>query len=104
MKGGFEIFNKGFLLIYKGIKKTSKAKVIAANAQGQAHLQFAQSQPANLKLQKSLPFLPPALIHSATLKGLKDRQIQNKAQHTTRAHTPLGFKWLGKFSPRWQVL
>jgi len=56
LKGGFEIFNKGFLLIYKGIKKTSKAKVIAANAQGQAHLQFAQNPPSNQKLQKSLPF------------------------------------------------
>ena len=28
-------------------------------AQGQAHLQFTQSQPKNLKLQKSLPFINP---------------------------------------------
>lgn len=53
--------------------KKSTEKFEQATAQGQAHLQFAQSPPADQKLQKSLPFLPPTWIHSATLKRLIKR-------------------------------
>ena len=42
-----------------------------AIAQSQAHLQFTQEPPTGQKLQKSLPFFPPAWIHFSNLKGFK---------------------------------
>ena len=59
-----------------------------ATAQGQAHLQFAQSPPADQKLQKSLPFLPPAWIHSATLKHLIKRRLNKINPAANRVDRP----------------
>jgi hypothetical protein len=50
-------------------KQTEKFE--QAYPQGQAHLQFAQTPPANQKLQKTLPFFPPTRIHFSNLKGFK---------------------------------
>ncbi len=78
------------MILIEGLKRRVKQSLEQAYTQGQAHLQFAQNPPSNQKLQKSLPFLPPAWIHSANLKRLIDRQIINKTQLPTTAHKQCG--------------
>ena len=78
------------MLLLEGLKRRVKQSSEQATTQGQAHLQFAQNPPSNQKLQKSLPFLPPAWQHSANLKRLINRQIINKTQLPTTAHKQCG--------------
>ena len=78
------------MILIEGLKRRVKQSLEQATTQGQAHLQFAQNPPSNQKLQKSLPFLPPAWQHSANLKRLINRRLINKTQLPTSGHTPLG--------------
>lgn len=74
------------MILAEGLKRQVKQSSVQATVQGQAHLQFTQSQPSNQKLQKSLPFLPPAWQHSTNLKRLINRRLINKTQLPTSGH------------------
>jgi len=45
-------------------------------------LQFTQKLPTELKLQKSLPFFPPARIHFSSLKGFKTPSLKKLKPQT----------------------
>jgi hypothetical protein len=53
-----------------------------AIAQSQAHLQFTQKLPTELKLQKSLTFFPPARIHFSNLNGFKTPTLKKLKPQT----------------------
>jgi hypothetical protein len=45
-------------------------------------LQFKQEPPTGQKLQKSLPFFPPARIHFSSLKGFKTPTLKKLKPQT----------------------
>ena len=62
------------------IIKMARLRLEQATTKGQAHLQFAQSKPANLILQKSLPFLSRIDVF-CYLVTIDNKTSKNKTRH-----------------------